>query len=42
MNISYYIIKDIENILFIDYLEAYNYCYKNKININMIIKTKIY
>ena len=42
MKISHYIIKDIENIVFIDYMGAYNYCYKNKININLIIKTKIY
>lgn len=42
MNISHYIIKDIENIIFIDYIDAYKYCKKNKIKINLIIKTKIY
>ena len=39
MNISHYIIKDL---IFIDYIEAFEYCKKNKIDINLIIKTKTY
>ena len=37
--ISHYVINDI---IFIDYLEAFKYCLKNKIDINLIIKTKKY
>jgi hypothetical protein len=32
----------INNLIFIDYIEAYNYCVKNKLDTNQIIKTDKY
>ncbi len=37
--ISHYVINDI---IFIDYLDAFKYCLKHKLNTNLIIKTKKY
>lgn len=37
--ISHYIVRDQ---LFIDYMDAFKYCLKHKIDINEIIKTKQY
>jgi hypothetical protein len=38
-NIKHYAIN---NLIFIDYMEAYNYCIKNKLDTNQIIKTYKY
>jgi len=37
--ISHYVVN---GHLFIDYMDAYEYCFKNRIDINKIIKTKEY
>jgi hypothetical protein len=38
-NIKHYKVK---NLIFIDYMKAYNHCIKNNLNTNQIIKTDKY
>jgi hypothetical protein len=40
--IAHYIIDIESKPLFIDYMDAYNYCIENKLRSDLIIKTKIY